>query len=274
MQLYFHSYKQVAPAKWVLLMVLGSILSNGCVTNEKITYLQEYPESEYTDEYTLPETYLIQPNDNIYIRVSTLDPRFSSFFNPSFESGGGGTRMDESSADLLSYPVQQDGTIEIPYIGSVEVAGKTLNEAKADIEILMTDYVTDAAITIRLVNNYVSILGLVNAPGLYPIYKQRLNIFQAISMAGDLQPYGDRYSVRIVRQTLEGSEVREFNITDKNIVDSEYYYVLPNDVIYVKSMKGRFFGMTEFPFALIFSSITATISIIVLIQNTAILNSQ
>lgn len=248
------------------LLVLAFLLMNGCVTNKKITYLQDYPDSKLTVEYGPPETYRIQPNDNIYIRVSTLDARYSDFFNPSADFGGGG-RMDESSADLLSYPVQEDGTIEIPYLGTIDVAGLTLSEAKVIIEGLLTDYVTDASITIRLVNNYVSILGNVNNPGLYPIYKNRLNIFQAISLAGDVSIYGDRYDIRIVRQNLDGSEVRDFDLTDKKIVDSEYYYVLPNDVIYVKPIKGRFWGLAEFPWTVLFSSITATISIILLIQS-------
>lgn len=267
MSMFVKKFKPAAKARWILLFFVVSIFLAGCVTNEKITYLQEYPESEYSGEYVVPETYLIQPNDNIYIRVSTLDPRFSTFFNVSFDQGGGGTRMDETTADLLSYPVQEDGTIEMPYIGTVEVAGKTLKEAKVLIEELVKDYVNDAEITVRLVNNYVSILGFVARPGLYPIYKQRLNIFQAISLAGDLEPYADRYEVRIVRQTLQGSEVKEFDLTDRKILDSEYFHVLPNDVIYVKPMKGRFLGMNEFPWAVIFSSITTTISIILLIQS-------
>jgi len=255
----------------MVLLFVAALLLNGCVTNKKITYLQEYPESTYGEEYTPPENYRIQPNDNIYIRVSTLDPRYSAFFNPSFETGGGSQgRMDESTADLMSYPVQMDGTIEIPYIGTVEVVGLTLAEVKVVVEELIAEYVTDAAITIRLVNNYVSILGQVNNPGMFPIYKQRLNIFQAISMAGDVAVYGDRYDVRIVRQTLEGSEVREFDLTDKKIIDSDYYFVLPNDVIYVKPMEGRFWGMSTFPWTVIFSSITTTISIILLIQSMSI----
>lgn len=265
---YFFTSKPAAKPRWILLLFVVSILLNGCVTNEKITYLQEYPETTYEDEYAPPENYRIQPNDNVYIRVSTLDPRFSAFFNPTFDAGGNsGGRMDESTADLLSYPVQEDGTIDIPYIGSVEVIGLTLSEAKALIEELMKDYVTDAAITIRLVNNYVSVLGEVVRPGMYPIYKQRLNIFQAISMAGDIAIYGDRYKIRIVRQTLEGSEVREFDLTDREIIDTEYYYVLPNDVVYVKPMKGRFWGMETFPWTVIFSSVTTTIAIIALIQS-------
>ncbi len=258
-------FNKAEHARWIVLMLFVSILLTGCVTNSKITYLQEYPESDYSDEYVVPDTYKIQPNDNVYIRVSTLDSKFSAFFNVPLDQNGG-TRMDETTADLMSYPVQEDGTIEMPYIGAVEVSGKTLSEAKVIIEELVKDYVNDAAITVRLVNNYVSILGYVAVPGLYPIYKQRLNIFQAISMAGDIAVYGDRYDVRVVRQTLVGSEVKEFDLTDVNIVDSEYYYVLPNDVIYVKPIKGRFWGMAEFPWTPLFASITAAISIILLIQ--------
>lgn len=262
----FSKCKQALQARWFLLILIVLIVFSGCVTNKKITYLQEYPDSDYSEEYVVPDNYKIQPNDNVYIRVSTLDPSFSTFFNVTFDQVGGAGRMDESTADLLSYPVQEDGTIEMPYIGNVAIAGKTLSEAKAVIEELVKDYVNDAAITIRLVNNYVSILGYVNDPGLYPIYKRRLNIFQAISLAGDLVDYGDHYDVKIVRQTLEGAEVKEFDLTDREILDSDYYWVLPNDVIYVKPVKGRFWGMNEFPWTVIFSSITATISIILLIE--------
>jgi polysaccharide export outer membrane protein len=261
----FYKFIKTAKTRGIFLFLLMAILLAGCVTNEKITYLQEIPESVYSGESVVPDTYLIQPNDNIYIRVSTLDDRFSAFFNVPLDQTGG-ARLDETTADLMSYPVMENGTIDMPYIGAVEVAGKTLSEAKVIIEELVKDYVNDAAITIRLVNNYVSILGYVTAPGLYPIYKQRLNIFQAISMAGDLDVYGDRYEVRIIRQSLEGSEIKEFDLRDRKIVDSEYYYILPNDVIYVKPMRGRFLGVAEFPWAVVFTSITTTISIILLIQ--------
>ncbi len=259
--------------RWILLFTIISLLMSSCVTNKKITYLQELDESMYTGEYTPPESYSIKPNDNLYVRVSTLDPRFSSFFNPPSGGGeGGGTRMDEQSAALLSYPVQEDGQVDIPYVGYIPVAGKTLAEAKQAIETAIADYVVDATITVRLVNNYVSVLGSVNEPGLYPIYKDRLNIFQVLAMAGDIVAFGDRYSLSIIRQTNKGSVVKDFDVTDKKLLDSEYYYVLPNDVLYVKPMKGRFFGLETFPYGVLFSSITAFISIFVLIQNSIIIN--
>lgn len=273
MPLQFRLFKKVARRRWMLMFFMVSILLNACVTNKKVTYLQEYEDSPYTDEYTPPETYLVKPNDNLYVRVSTLDPRFSSFFNPPTGGGEtGGVRMDEQSAALLSYPVQEDGKVDIPYIGYIQVAGITLAEAKQVIEDALDDYVTDATVTVRLVNNYVSILGGVNDPGMYPIYKERLNVFQALAMAGDVIAFGDRYSLSVIRQTNEGSVVKEFDVTDKKLIDSEYYYILPNDILYVKPMKGRFFGLETFPYGIIFSSITAFISIFVLVQNSIIIN--
>ncbi len=254
MKIYDSSQKYTSHKTGFFFLVFGLCILNSCVTTRKTTYLQEYRKSEIPSEYTAPETYLIQPSDNLYIRVSTPDPRLSAIFN-AMPVGGTMTMSEESSA-LLSYSVQLDGSVELPYIGSIDVVGKTLSEAKDAIEVVLVDYVSDAAITVKLVNNYVSILGEVNAPGLYPIYKDRLNIYQALSMAGDMAEYSDRFRVSIVRQTTEGSIVKEFDLTDKNIIDSEFYYIMPNDVIYAKPMKGKFFAMNQFPFTLIFASIT------------------
>jgi polysaccharide export outer membrane protein len=260
--------------KSCLLAGLVMIVLSSCVTNKHATYLQEYEESEYSEEYVPPEDYLIKPNDNLYVRVTTLDPRYSVIFNAMSESNT--LRSDESSINLLSYPVELDGSVDLPYIGSVQVAGLTLQEAKKDIEAVLAEYVNDASITLKLVNNYVTVLGEVRQPGMFPIYKERLNIYQAIAMAGDVADFSDRYELSIIRQTTQGekSDVKTFNITDKNIIDSEYYYVLPNDVIYVKPLKGRYFAINTAPYTFALATITAAISLFVLIQNNIFLRQQ
>jgi polysaccharide biosynthesis/export protein len=240
-------------------LILGGFFLNGCVTTRKTTYLQEYEDSEIPDFYVPPEDYRIQAKDNLYLNVTTPDPAQSAMFNAMSESGTMG--FDEATAQIYSYTVQQDGTVEFPYIGVVNVLGKTLNEAKALIEKELNDYVNDATLTVKLVNNSVTVLGEVVTPGKYALYKERLNIYEALAMAGDIDIYGDRYRINIIRETENGSIVKEFDITDRNIIDSEFYYVLPNDVIYVRPMKGKFFGMAEFPFALIFTGITTFILI-------------
>jgi polysaccharide export outer membrane protein len=247
------SWKQPLPFKTWIIIVLGIILLNGCVTNKKTTYLQEYKESAYSPLYEPPEDYLVQTGDNVYLNVTTPDPRQSALFNA---MGEGVQGFDEATAQIYSYSVQIDGTVDLPYIGNIEVAGKTLVEIKRIVEAELSDYVTDATITVKLVNNNVTVLGEVVSPGVYPMYKEHLTIYQALALAGDIDVYGDRFSISIMRKSAEGTVVKEFDITDKNIVDSEYYYVQPNDVIYVKPMKGKFFGMATFPFTLIFTGVT------------------
>jgi polysaccharide export outer membrane protein len=256
---------------WLLIPVVIFTLSS-CVSNEQVTYLQEHELSSYSDEYFPPETYIIQPNDNLYVRIATPDPSLSAIFNVMDERGM--MRADEASAHLISYPVDLEGMIDMPYLGRIEVAGKTLAEAKIEIETVLAEYVDDASLTIKLVNNYVSVLGEVTIPGLYPIYKERLNIFQALAMAGDVDDYGDRFGVSVIRQTPEGSVVKEFDITDKKIIDSEFYYVMPNDIIYVKPLKGRYFAINTAPYLFAFSTIAALGTLVLLIQNTRLLSAE
>lgn len=252
------------PKGFVLIAFLLLFLSS-CVTSKKSTYLQEYNRSDYSRLPDAPSEYQIQPNDNLFIRVTTPDPSRSDMFN-TFPSSGG-ISVGEQAVDLLSYQVELDGTVELPYVGPVKVVGLNVQEAKAKIKLALDDYLTDAAVTVKLVNNYVSIMGEVQRPGRYPIYKGQLNIFQALAMAGDMSNYGDRYRVNLIRQTANATITKEFDLTDKNIIDTEYFYVLPNDVIYVQPMKGKFWGMEEFPFMLILTSITTFILVLNYIEN-------
>jgi len=249
----------------LLLIVLGS-----CVSTEDATYLQKYEESPYSGEYVPPEGYLIKPNDNLYIRVTSLDPNLSLMFNQGGESGA--MRGDEASNQLMSYPVELDGTVDVPYVGPVLVAGKTLPEAKRAIATVLEDYLRDASLAVKLVNSYVSVLGEVSEPGRFVIYKERLNVYEALAMAGDVADFGNRYTLSVIRKTNEKSVVKEFDITDRNIIDSEFYYVLPGDVIYVKPMKGRYFAITTAPYMFAFSAIAALGTLIVLIQNTRLIS--
>lgn len=258
-QRYYSYYNLV----FAIICIIG--LLHSCVTIKKTTYLQDYEMSPYPTEKVAPETYRIQPNDNLFIRVTTPDPRWSAMFN-TLPVTSPTIAASAQSVDLLSYSVRLDGTVELPYLGPIVVAGKTITEAKEILERHLVDFVSDAAITVKLVNNFVSILGEVRTPGIYPIYKEQLNIFQAIAMAGDLDTYGNRYEVRLVRQTSEETIVKKFDLTDKNIIDSEFFYILPNDVIYVQPMRGKFFSMDQFPFALILTSVTTFILILNYIQ--------
>jgi len=124
------------------------------------------------------------------------------------------------------------------------------------------NYVTDAAITVRLVNNYVSIIGELRSPGRYILTKDRINIFEALSMAHDLSEFGNRQKVQLIRPTPYGPVVKEFSLSDRSILTSEFYYIMPNDIIYVKPVPGRMFAHNTSIYSLLLSTITTALVII------------
>jgi polysaccharide export outer membrane protein len=200
------------------------------------------------------------PYDNLFIRVITPDPQWSVLFN-STPVGQGGS-LTEESASLVGYPVDIDGNIEIPFVGTVEVAGETLSEIKVKLDSIFKKYVNDAAITVRLVNNYVSVIGEVSLPGRYPLTKDRINIFEALSMAGDMGMYSNKQKVQLIRPSVYGPIVKEFSLADRSILSSEFYYVMPNDIIYAQPMKGKGFQNNASIFTLFLTTITTALVII------------
>ena len=237
----------------IVILVLFSFTS--CVTNRKLTYLQYKGVRHDIIMVVTPPAYKIMPYDNLFIRVMTPDPRLSDMFN-TIQSAVTGISMTEQSADMLSYSVDGNGYIQLPYAGRIMVAGKTLDMVTEEVEKILKSYIADAAVTVKMVNNYVSLLGEVQRPGRYPIYKERMNIFQALAMAGDLSDYSNRQKLQLIRQTPGGNIVKEFSVNDRSIMASEFFYVMPNDVIYARPMKGQFFQMNAFPYSVILSTIT------------------
>ncbi len=105
-------------------------------------------------------------------------------------------------------------------------------------------------------------LGEVRRPGEYRVYQDELNVFEAMSMAGDLTDFANRNEVKLVRQTKQGSEIIDIDLTDQNFLTSDYFYLMPNDIIYVEPLKGKQFTFANFPYAIIFSAISTTLLLI------------
>lgn len=241
------------------------LILSSCVSRKKLTYLQYSDRSANYDvsagdarTSVTPTEYKIMPYDNLYIRVLTPDPQYSALFNVDIGTG----TLTQESAGLSGYPVDTDGNIEIPYVGKVKVAGKTLSEVKVELDSIFKNYVTDGAITVKLVNNAVSIIGEVNAPGRYIIYKDRINIFEALSMAGDLSVFSNRQKIQLIRPSPYGPTIKEFSLADRSILTSEFYYIMPNDIIYAMPMQGRSFQANTSVYTLFLSTITTALVVI------------
>jgi polysaccharide export outer membrane protein len=180
-------------------------------------------------------------------------------------AGQGGT-VTEESAGLFGYSVDMKGNIEIPFVGKIEVGNMTLQEIKAELDSVFKNYVTEAAITIRLVNNYISLIGEVNIPGRYRLTKERVNIFDALAMAGDMSHYSNRQKVQLIRPSPYGPVVKEFSLADRSILSSEFYYIMPNDIIYIKPLPGRSFQINSSISTLLLTTITSALTVVAFIR--------
>lgn len=240
--------------RYFLLLVITAFLSS-CITNKKLNYLQTPEQIQDTTNYTITEAspYILRAGDELYIDVKPLSDNGSEAFQTG-ASKGTSSRVTSSSAYFYTYPIYENGTINYPYIGSIQAADLTLEEFREQLNQVLSEYV-EGIITVKLASNYINVLGEVSSPGRKEIKTEKLNIFEALALAGDLDPYAKRAEVKIIRETKEGPIIKTFDIRNENIINSEYYWIQPGDIIYVSRIKGQFFKMDSFSdFVTVFSS--------------------
>ena len=239
---------------FVLFIVLISLSS--CYNYKSLQLLQEehsspvYNKSNYSD-------YRIQVNDEMIYRLITSDETISKLISP--QTGG-------SSQNMMSYRVYKDSTIDLPFISHIPIAGLTISEATKVIENRFKEIIPDAVVKLSLSNKTFTIFGDAGS-GIFPIYKEKMTIFQALSMSGDFNETSDRKHIRIIRDTEKGTQILEFDIRPKSIIDSKYYYIYPNDIIYIQRDFSSFYkvnsysallGVFSFSLSLLFSVLTYT----------------
>jgi polysaccharide export outer membrane protein len=244
--------------KFPILVVLIALLIflPGCVTQKKVEYLQD--NSKDIKAFDAPDysDYRLKANDELYVQITSLDEEAANVF--SFEKQQSITTgtVQPYGASLLSYSVDEAGNLLIPIIGSIPVKDKTLAEVSLMLKDSLAHILSHPIVSVKLVNRYVSVLGEVKLPGHFSYSQDKLSIYEALGLAGDITDYGDRNNVVLVR-IKDGQNVRvSLDLTSAEILSSEYYNLRPNDIVYVKPLRNKFWGMREFPFAVVFSTIT------------------
>ncbi|MBN2611597.1 MAG: polysaccharide export protein [Bacteroidales bacterium] len=247
---------------FVLIAVL-SILISSCVSQRDLEYFKmnkktpaSFNEPDFSD-------YLLKPSDALYIKISSLDDVSSNVFA---ESTGQSGALDPYSAYLNSFTIDQEGKIDLPVIGKIKVEGKTTQEVGYIIKDSVENILSLPMVTVKLVNQYVSVVGEIELPGHYVYSQDKFTIFNAISMAGDITSYGNRKEVYLTRIENGKSISVKLDLTNPEILSSEYFYIKPNDLIYVKPMRKRFWGIEQFDFTLVFSIITTGLLIYTIIE--------
>lgn len=258
-----HSIFKKIYMKKLLLFIFTLLILGSCVPLKKVRYIQDaaYGQSGDTAIYrSQAPDYKIQQGDHLYIDVKNIDVKS---MNP-FESNSnvGGQISSEASVYLNSYQVSDSGSIDFPLVGKVFVQGKTIFEIQNELQDIVNEFFQLTTVSVKLINFRVSLLGEVARPGTFLVYQDNLNVFQALSLGGDLTSYANRKEVKVIRTTIEGTKVHSVNLLSTELLDSPAYYLQPGDIVYVEPMSGKNFAFTAFPYAIIFSTISTTLLIL------------
>ena len=225
---------------YIILLGLVAVLMSSCYSHRVIGYLQEPTKANKLPVYDSVsyEPYRIRVNDEIIYRLITMDETYSTML---------GTNNVSSGQYANSYRVHPDGTVDIPFLKPLKLQGLTEVEAQDTLRAAFKEIIPDADVKLALYNKYFSVIGDANA-GQFYIYKDKMNIFQALAMTGDVMNSGDRRHIRIIRPRDNGQEpeILEFDMRTNSIIDSKYYYVYPNDVIYVARHKNSFYTVPSY----------------------------
>ena len=217
-------------------------LLSSCGSVKNIAYLQNSDSVNYEKSKYLYDA-KIMPKDELTITVNTTNPEVSLPFNLLMQNAyqQGRTLSAGASGTLMPYLVDTEGCINFPIIGRLYVAGLTKRECERMIQEKIQPYLAvseNPIVTVRMSSYSISVLGEVARPGSYLVSREEINIFEALAQAGDLTIYGVRDRVKLIRKDATGKkEIHTLNLNDANIVNSPYYYLQQNDVVYVEPNK-------------------------------------
>lgn len=245
--------------------LLLAVTFASCVPQKKMLLLKEAQMASegqsinYVNDRSVD--YKLQPGDNLYIRfLNTVDERGAAAMTGDYT-----TRTTQLSGDasiyLQSYTLDETGCIELPLTGKIELKNLTVDQAKEKLQVEVSKFVKQTTLIVKLSNFNLTVLGEVTKPGMYKVYQTQINLFEAIAMAGNMTSFAKNSEVKIVRQTNNGSEIITVDLGQADILSSPYYYLKPNDIVYVEPLKIKQWGFTSFPYSTVFSilSLAATL---------------
>ena len=232
----------------LLIIFLSCVIISSCIPHKDIVYLQN---KENSSNDTIPNNltevqkpYRIQINDILNVRVKALDQETVSILNPAGEENLNAGSAERAYFD--GFTVDVHGNIRIPTLGKINVLGYTCEEIENRIEKqLLEEQFKETAnifVTVKLAGLRYTANGEVGTPGTVTLFQERVNIFEAIANVGEIPVTGNRKEIQIIRQYPQGQRIHTLDITDINVMKSQYYYIQPNDIIYVKPLKQKSWG--------------------------------
>ena len=229
-----------------------------CVPVEKLSYFNDIDEIE--EPTVNPRTQkVILPFDRLYIKVISIDMPTNQIFNSTDEMR---TASYGTSSGLLGYLVDEQGNVNFPFVGNINVASLTTAQAAEKIQKALSDYVANTSVIVKFVDNQITVIGEVNRQGVFPFIQDKLNIYEAIGLGGGLTRYGNRQKVIVVRQVNGKIMHYRLNLSDSKIASKDYYYIMPNDIVIVEPLKDISTSYQNITYSTILASISAALAVL------------
>ena len=228
--------------KNLFLLLVAIVMLSSCGNVKNVAYLQNSDYIDFNRSEYLYDAH-IMPKDVLTITVSTVNPEASAPYNLIVRNTLTSTSssIGTSSGSLQTYLVNNNGTIEFPVLGTLQVGGLTKAQCEQMIHDKLRPYMNAAenpVVTVRMSNYKISVLGEVARPGMFTVGNEKINILEALAQAGDLTIYGVREKVKLIRENSQGKkEIHTLNLNDADIISSPYYYLQQNDIVYVEPNK-------------------------------------
>lgn len=219
---------------YILTLVSIVVVVSSCISSEETNYLQSLPRDYGMVNF---EEYKLGVGDNITCHISTTDEETLNLFRTILDDGG--------SQNGIGLVIYEDSTVILPFFGAVKIAGLTAQEAELKIQDMMKESILDSQVKLSLLNNNFYVYAN-EKQGAYKVYKENLTIYQALAISGQTTQRMDLSRVKIVRKGEFGQDIiKEFDLRSQDVIQSEFYYIKPNDVIYFPTNKNSFFNVTS-----------------------------
>jgi polysaccharide export outer membrane protein len=259
--------------KIALLAAVVIMFASSCRSYKEITLLRDAGEDGEATYLLPPEppAYEIKEKDNLYVSILTLDAELNRQYNPSMGQGGFGGSTEQTFGSptaqyLNGYQVDNNGNIQLPVLGPVNVAGLTLNQAQQVIFEAASEFIKDPTINVKLLSFRFTVLGEVQRPGLYYNFQEQMTIFEAISLANGNTEFAEIDKVLVLRKTDDEVKSIRVNLSSIEMLNSDAYFIYPDDVVYVQPDKFKNVALKAPVYSLILSTITVAVLILNLVN--------
>jgi polysaccharide export outer membrane protein len=247
-----------------LFALVFSVLLSSCYYNSRLIYLQDKHYSEFSPTLVPGKkaAYRLQPSDIISVQIkgSTETEASNAIFN--LTSHQNGIYVTPGNLFLEGYTIDSNGKINVPILGEMFVKDLTVEEAQRLIQSNANKYLTKSTVIVKLTSFKVTVLGEVKSPGYLYVYNNQVTLLEALGLAGDLTQFANRKNIKLIRQTPTGSQVVLLDLTDPKLLSSDYFFLMPNDVLYIEPLRARSSKTNLDILGVVFAGLTTTVLIL------------